>query len=232
MIAGYAKSGNTWLQHILYRKLIGSNYDSDKAIDLIKPNIIMYRTEGLEIPKRKKLIYILRHPLDILVSYRNYQDITGRNNESFDNYVNNFLNEKGIPGRNPWMLHIDFWKKHTNCIITYDDLMFRGEKTLKILFDYLELDSDTTNILEDVSFKSLRDKEDLQAKNKNWNYFRKQRPTNIKAIQDNKRFYNVGKSFYFPELLNEEQIKKGFSIFKPKILEYWPNEELTKRYIQ
>ena len=49
------KSGNTWLQHILFRKLIGPEYDSDRAIGLIKPNKIMYRTEGTTNPLRSKV---------------------------------------------------------------------------------------------------------------------------------------------------------------------------------
>lgn len=232
MIAGYAKSGNTWLQHILFRKLIGPDYDSDAAIDLIKPNKIMYRTEGTIPPSRDKIVYILRHPLDVLVSYRNYEEITGRDTLSFDAYVNTFLNKKGIPGRIAWGEHINYWKKHTNCIIKYDDLMFRGEDTLKYLFNYLNLDSDTKNILEDVSFDKLRSKEDIQANNENWAYFKKQRPTNINAIKNNKRFYNVGKSFYFNEMLSEEQVAKGFKVFNKQILEFWPEEELTRKYLK
>ena len=233
MIAGYPKSGNTWLQHILFRKLIGPEYDSDKAIELIKPNKIMYRTEGTEKPGRNKLVYIMRHPLDVLVSYRNYEDITGRNHVSFDNYVKGFLNKGGVPGRVSWAKHVEHWSNYTDCIIKYDDLMFRGEETLKVLFTYLDLPlGDELEVLEDVSFDKLRKKEDVQAAKENWKYFEKQRPTDISAIKNNKRFYNVGKSFYFNEILSEDQVQQGFKVFNSSILKYWPNEELTERYLK
>ena len=113
-------------------------------------------------------------------------------------------------------------------------MLNNGPETIKNLFDYINIvvNEPIEFIINDVSFEKMRNREDIQAKKENWAYFRRQRPTNIKAIKENKRFFNVGKAFYFSEKLTEDQVYKGMKAFEPFILKYWPNEITTKEYLK
>lgn len=229
MIAGYPKSGNNWLVHLLMYNIQGKEYNPDL------PNKYIFRTEQIvKPPSMNRITHLIRHPLDVLVSYRNYEHITGRVTTDFNSFIDSFYEYGGSIsfGRVSWLTHLDFWSKFDPLVVKYDDLLYRGPETLKKVYEFWGLPTGCEEeALEAMSFKKLRANEDAKASAEDWTYFRKQRPTDRAAIKAGKRFFNRGESFYFPEYLSEEQIVRGYEIFGDAILKYWPEEELTKKYL-
>ena len=82
-IAGYPKSGNTWLQNIITGLLIDSTSQllTPKLINEIIPdihvkkyfkrffNVMIFKTHDLPKPEYKKVIHLVRDGRDVMVSY-------------------------------------------------------------------------------------------------------------------------------------------------------------------
>jgi len=218
MLAGYPKSGNNWIIHLLQYNIIGPEYNPDQK------NTNIYRTEGLIKPTKDKIIYIVRHPLDVMLSFRNYQVITSRVTEKdFDTYINNYYVRGGAFGYAKWIEHVRYWKQYTPYIMSYDNI---NTKTLEDLYRYCGLPIECAEeALESMSFKKLKAKEAKHVQDGDFLHFKKMWGTpNMKALKEGKGFFNRGESFYYKEKLTQKQIERGYETFSPEILELWPNQ--------
>jgi len=215
MLAGYPKSGNNWLIHLLQYNIIGPTYNPDQK------NTNIFRTESVSAPNKNKIIYIARHPLDVMISFRNYQVITSRVTQNFNTYVDEYYKRQGAPGYAKWGEHIRYWKNYNPWLMKYDDI---NVETLQDLYRYCGLPVECAEeALDAMSFDKLKAKEAKHVEDGDFSHFKKMWGNpNIKALKEGKGFFNKGESFYFTEYLTQEQIERGYEIFKPEIL--WPDQ--------
>ncbi|CAG2119567.1 unnamed protein product, partial [Medioppia subpectinata] len=134
-ICGYPKSGNTWLSEIVSLIMADGVVDRvrDRPISERVPNIFNTLThnpnygwfEGLTDPritdnhlelkylprfegKEGKMIYIMRNPKDVCVSYYHFHDMMGIPAIDWDDFCQLFLDGHLING--DWLSHVtDFW---------------------------------------------------------------------------------------------------------------------------
>ncbi len=135
-IAGYPKSGNTWMQSLVAGLLYGidTEFLPDKLAQDIVPDvhslkyykryskINFFKTHDLPQPKYKKVIYLVRDGRDAMVSYYNY-------NKNLQ--VNITLEEMVKEGKemwpSKWHEHVKQWKSNPYnaeiITIRYEDLL-------------------------------------------------------------------------------------------------------------
>lgn len=220
MVAGYPKSGNNWMIHLLQYNLQGADYNPD---DL---NTTIHRTEKFE-NTRRKTVYMVRHPLDILLSYRNYEIITSKvRDKDFDRYLDTFYKYGGPPGYGNWNLHLRHWTDRSNTfVVKYDELDI---PLLKEVYEFCNLPTEIAEeAYEAMSFENLKKNEQKKIDNEDFSYFKKnwQRP-NIRALKEGRGFFNCGKSFYFKDRLTKDQIRRGYKAFESGIRQFWPEDPL------
>lgn len=152
-IAGYPKSGNTWLQTIISGILYGINttYLSDKLSQEIIPDvharkyykrfgaINFFKTHHLPKPEYKNVIHLVRDGRDSMVSYFYMNKILGKNYTLKDMIVDG----NGLfPSK--WHTHTKAWLENpynANIItIRYEDLHFQPIKALKEICRFTNLE--------------------------------------------------------------------------------------------
>lgn len=170
-LVSYPKSGNTWLSFII-ANLVKQN---DEVIDF--HNVIQYvpelgkhddilvnSTKSRAIKSHRlyhrnfsNVIYVVRDPRDVYVSYFSYLRKTLPSSMSFSE----FLRKKDIyPSR--WHTHVGSWldKPNVASLIRYEDMLVDPFnevcKILKILQIDLPNEKRITQAIEDSSFEKMR----------------------------------------------------------------------------
>ncbi|MEP1094946.1 MAG: sulfotransferase domain-containing protein [Cyclobacteriaceae bacterium] len=182
-IASYPRSGNTWL-----RFLIGTLY-SDQTVtwenmESIVPDIYRCSDKFLREIKRprilkshhpfdaryKKVIYIVRDPRDVLVSFYyfqikfgNEQDNQNNFNLFFENYVNGKIGDYGS-----WKTNIESWKTNKEKVnnglifLRYEDILRDTKHSLNEIADFLEIKKSPERIDEVISLSSFANMKKLE----------------------------------------------------------------------
>jgi len=184
MLVSYPKSGNTWVR-ALVANVIQHSPSLQKMESLI-PDI--YRARGLALrnayrfpctgrlikshesfrPTYKRVIYIVRDPRDVCVSYYHYlrkiKRGPGWNDLSFEDFVALFVD--GDADRfGTWSEHVQSWKSAEEAEmlnIRYEGMLEDPEGNLQNICDFLNLACTPAQIRSAVSacaIESLRAKE-------------------------------------------------------------------------
>uniref|UniRef100_A0A8D0C248 Sulfotransferase n=3 Tax=Salvator merianae TaxID=96440 RepID=A0A8D0C248_SALMN len=132
----YPKSGTIWTQNILSLIYHEGHRNETEKIDLLdrvpwleynirhmdyerrpSPRLFATHMPYYLVPKelrnkRGKVIYVLRNPKDVLVSYYHFSKISFilEDEEDFGKCMEEFLTGKGKPC--PWVDHVEGWYKH------------------------------------------------------------------------------------------------------------------------
>nr|QNH68008.1 sulfotransferase-like protein 1 [Brachionus koreanus] len=208
-IVSFPKSGTTWVQELVY--LIENECDFKKATqDSIENRspFFDYPSPGLkhieniktkriikthlphsflpdEIEKKAKLIYIVRNPKDVTVSYFHFTNLStqAQFTGNFYDFTKLFIEGKVPYG--PWWNHVDDYvtKKDVH-VIYYEDLHTKPFEVIKKLSKYLGKDlsdDEIKSIIEWCSFDKMKNNpavnyewyKDLGLYKKNGHFFRK-----------------------------------------------------------
>ncbi len=155
----------------------------------------------------KKVVYILRNPLDVAISFANHsgitidKSITRMADDSFcfssrDNKHHRQLRQKLLS----WSSHVNSWTKAENIeihIVRYEDMKKTPLEIFTKITEFLNFNYSSQNIekaLKFSSFSELKKQEQL-------NDF-KERQSRCDS------FFNRGEAGYWKEVLNKEQIKR------------------------
>ena len=197
-IVGYPKSGNTWV-----RFLIGALYNANevklgsydvrgvynlKELANVKRPRILNSHQPFD-PRYPKVIYIVRDPRDVVVSYYHFHRKFYFNHgfqKTFPTFVNEFVAGKVWPGS--WGIHVRSWVRNRNKVkngiifVKYEDLLKYPTYETKRIMDFLNFSRTNEQIEEAVrqcSFQNLKQYEQKKAakffnkSNNNVSFFRK-----------------------------------------------------------
>jgi hypothetical protein len=205
-VAAYTKSGGSWITWMLIDILHKPEYNCDTVAKSVLDDLI-FKTEvpTVEAPT----VHVIRHPLDVVCSAWNYMGLTNRSSTcTADEYFNTFLNTGVLPvfNNNRWMDFVT-WGEQAEHQILYNDLVDNPSRELQKIVG----DIDVSESVQKYSLETLRERE------KGVDATAMQRVTNKKYS-----FFNKASSFYYNEILTEEQINQGHKTFRKEIEKYWP----------
>lgn len=224
-LVAYPKSGTTWLGFLIASALadrmnnrqswgtisdfrqflpdINSPFPSTRTLDefgsLAAPRV--FSTHTLFSRTFKRVIYLVRDPRDVMVSYYYHHR---RSVLSFEIDVDEFVRHNDMyPG--DWGEHVRGWLQDPNdsrLVIRYEDLHARPEDTLERVFEFCGLevsDEQLRAYIRKGSFDNMRRLEETK------------HPGNVRAI----RFVRQGKVADWRNELNDRSVKLIESRYEP-----------------
>ena len=174
-IAGYPKSGNTWMQNLIAGLIYGlePSYAQDSLIQDLVPDvhakkyykryseITFFKSHNLPSPNMKKVIHLVRDGRDAIASYYSYYNKLGRKC-SFEDLI--------IDGNH---LSYSKWHEHTKAwinnpydaeilILKYEDLIENPYLQLKRVLNFIGLERPNEvfeRTVEGNAFQKMKDRE-------------------------------------------------------------------------
>ncbi len=194
-IAGFPKSGNTWMQHLMTGVHFGMTmeYVSNRLVRELTPDvhqvshyrrfddICVFKSHHLPQKRMKRVIHLIRDGRDVMVSYHAMHHGMGKK-------VN--LEEMVKQGKHvfpcKWHEHAKAWLENPHnaeiIIVRYEDLQEKPLEELQKVCDFIGWSRRTsflTEVIQNCSFANMKRKEAhvLWDKNPNWksgkNFIRK-----------------------------------------------------------
>ena len=166
-LSAFPKSGVTYLSFLLFHSFFSDEcnihdlerkyildihaYPNATFADARAPRLIKsHFPYNLSIPAVRlttKAIYLMRHPIDVMMSAWDYQHLiagTGRDTQSpaFRAYVNQWLVSGGImiPQFGPWTQHVRSWLGQKNIpvhLVSYERLVDNPGRELKSIIEFI-----------------------------------------------------------------------------------------------
>ena len=175
-LVSYPKSGNTWLRFIIANLLYSNRIAvSFSNIGILIPDIYKYRDQDLlQLPtprilkshecfdtKYPKVIYIVRDPRDVAVSYYHYlikiQEIA--EDYPINSWIKSFVKGTFIPQFGTWSQNVESWlftNKNTQnlLLIRYEDLLNNSFKEVSKIAAFLSLNVSEEQIAKAIALSS------------------------------------------------------------------------------
>ena len=181
-LVSYPKSGNTWI-----RFLIGNLVDPSQPVTFANiedrvPDIYQNTVKHLQQiprprilksheyfdPRYKKVIYIIRDPKDVVVSYYHYHIKVRTIDENYplDQYVTQFVAGELSP-YGSWGEHVGSWlgaRKSSDgfVVVRYEDLLENTKNELQNISAFLNLRSNTEQLNRAISLSSFENMRKLE----------------------------------------------------------------------
>ena len=173
-IAGFPKSGNTWMQSLVAGLLYGidTEYMPDKLAQEIVPDvhtrnyykrfgtINFFKTHHLPQPHYKKVIYLVRDGRDAIVSYYHFNKKHGSNCSLQKMLLNG---TEIFPSK--WHIHASEWLKNPYnaeiITIRYEDLINQPLIELKKICSFIKINRSNellTKVIEGNKIDKMRDR--------------------------------------------------------------------------
>ena len=175
-IAGYPKSGNTWVQNLVSGLLLDSTSEfiTPRLVNELVPDVqakkyykrffdtMVFKTHELPKKQFKKVIHLVRDGRDALVSY--YKMGVNKSADYPYTLEDMIIEGKGL---NPskWHVHTAQWLDNPFdaeiITVRYEDLLTNGLLELKKVCEFLGIvrsDEQITRVLENNTISALRNK--------------------------------------------------------------------------
>lgn len=244
-LVSYPKSGNTWFRFVLFFLSHGRPPETSRELDAFinaklppRPGDVYKKSHARvdfllpHLGADDKIVYIYRHPLDVLQSALNYAALNGElspggANEWIDAYIEEgghaLWRESGFDaGR--WAENVEGWLAHRGHpihFIRYEDALVDLAHEVVGLAGFLGADA-SPSIIEGcvtaTAFDELRrfEEEELSAAKK------LQKPlgrfsvsARTAAAERGVRFFNRGAAEAYRETMSDDQIRRGWAVFGP-----------------
>ena len=188
-IVGYPKSGNTWLNfliaHIVSRKNIKGSLNfsniekivadiyqnpSWKLSKLERPR--MLKSHEPYLSKYPKVIYIVRDPRSVAISYFKFLKAMGNlpANYSINKFISNFLEINKFDNFLNWEMHALSWFKEAKLnkknilIIRYEDLSKETFKYLHSVLVFLDIPHSKEDLYSAIKYCSVKNMRAIEKK--------------------------------------------------------------------
>jgi estrone sulfotransferase len=162
-LVSYPRSGNTWMRVLISELLYGESGESIKSLDYYVPDIYeeTYADNVIPAPfhcvkshspcnyhspssNYKQVIYLIRDPRDVVLSYYRYQGKLAHYSFGFEQFIIDWLNGRIWPCS--WQEHVNSWtggniqNKNLNLyVVRYEDLLSDTERQILELTSSLGL---------------------------------------------------------------------------------------------
>lgn len=177
-LVSYPRSGNTWLRAIISEILYQTSAESieqlqyyvpDIHINTLKSNVISsdfnvikshfpYGIDRQRTDKYQKIIYVIRDPRDVVISYYRYLLGRGSYYSNFETFLLDWLNGRIWPCS--WQEHINSWtglnssKYFDLQIVRYEELVSDKENQIIKLAQMLNVEIDIQRAKEIIDLTS------------------------------------------------------------------------------
>ena len=216
-LASYPKSGNTWLRFFLYSYYFGIPLKSEeinRRIPDIHETSDLRKTSGGSIfckthflasnahphfQNTAGIIYILRHPRDVLLSNLNYFYLTGHAGMDAVEFAKAFIRHKGVPywksiGMGSWRENVHSWlesgsPKH---VIRYEELRSNPHEQFASLLGFLGEEVDDRKLEQAINRSSFDNMRRLENKEKKQDIYSPVFWGNASSTRNGLRFINKG----------------------------------------
>ncbi|MEY8849453.1 sulfotransferase domain-containing protein [Psychroserpens sp. XS_ASV72] len=176
-LVSYPKSGNTWLRFLI-GNIISDDFNFTNMNSLI-PDIYKIRNKDLKKfesprilksheyfdPRYKKVVYIVRDPRSVCVSYYEYLKKMNKikDNLSMDVFVDNYIKGNYDP-YGSWKENVGSWMGSCKdsdkfLLVRYEDLKEDTSKHLRNILNFMNIDYTEEKLscaIEKSSFKKMR----------------------------------------------------------------------------
>jgi hypothetical protein len=175
-VAGYPKSGNTWVQYLLGGLIFGIDVRlvPDSLIQDLVPDLhsarfyrrhltpTFFKTHDLPQPQYRRVIYLVRDGRDVMVSYFHHLTAMGNSPE----YLKLVTTGEGLfPCR--WHEHVEAWTANPHgaqmITISYEMLKRDSATVLQRICDFAGLERERSvleRVAENSTFEIMRKKEE------------------------------------------------------------------------
>lgn len=253
-VASYPRSGNTWLRFLLGHLLVERIESSAQLLDLIPdvhrgisgahlygPATTLIKTHWAwtpGLPLREDtvgVLYILRNPLDVLVSNLNYRllksgdSFAGRPPDArtafIHDWIDRFIAEGGDPlwtrmGMGTWEENVRSWTAerlpYPRFVLRYEDLTAGAAPSLAAICRFLGIERGPAAVaaaVERSSFAALRRLEEREIAERRPGIFWDE--ASAAAHAEGRRFVNRGEVGAGPSLLTARQRGAALARFGP-----------------
>lgn len=187
-IVSYPKSGNTWFRflvaNLIYlerqsvtfsniEKLVPDIYvnTQEELLSISTPRFI--KSHEYFDPRYPKVIYIVRDPRDVAVSYYHHLIKECQINEdySIDSWIKPFVAGEFNPQFGTWAENVGSWlgarkDKDDFLLISYEELLNNSLKTMQIVASFLGLATDENQLKQVIELSSADRMRELEIKEK------------------------------------------------------------------
>ncbi len=181
-----------------------------------------------------RIIYVFRHPLDVLQSAFNYARLNGNLGETeqaknawIDDYIaHRGFKEWELPpfSAGSWNENVNSWLAQDSPSIlrqSYERTKREPEQSIADIANFLNIKIDQHTLTQCVaatSFESLRTFEEREIKaatEAGVSQGRFSRPERIENMKRGVRFFNKGQSGSFRDILSDAQVEEAWRAFRP-----------------
>ncbi len=201
--------------------------ESQKKLEIKNGNVVFLKTHNALINIENNeftnseltlaIVYIVRDPRDVVVSYSKYRNLDY--NKTIDHmigskvnipYVRDINDSFNIEITGSWLFHYNSWKNGISTIprmiIKYEDLLSNSKEIFSNLINFLSgamnLEVNYEKIIRSQNLSTFKNLKNFETNN---NFFENDSSEN---------FFRIGKSGNWKKELNKEQIKKIEKNFK------------------
>lgn len=195
-LASFPKSGNTYLRFLLYHYVFGEmSHSSELAGRIPDLHKLIAKKQTLNLTPNRRLfvkthfplqaehpylgnmeryVYIIRNPLDTMISNARYFGCGAEDPEKFKQFLAHFIKHTTTQrwlklGYGTWPNHIASWigasSDYPSFIIRYEDLRSEPNQTLTQVLGFLGLEIDPERVriaVDRSSIENLREMEDKE----------------------------------------------------------------------
>jgi Sulfotransferase domain len=255
-LSAFPKSGVTYLSFLLFHSLFSDEcnirelerkyildihaFPNATFTDPQGPRLIkLHSPYNVAIPAVRltsKAIYLIRHPIDIMMSAWDYERLLkgvvhDRHPAAFRDYVRQWLATEGTvrvePVHGSWIRHVRSWLGQTNIpvhLVRYEQLVDNPERELESILEFLGLRIPTARqhiAIERSSMKSMAALESHEFKNRIDGIFFRQ--DLAASYGQGNRFINKGYRKSYEVVLTSEERVLVDQIFGNEIRRYFGN---------